>query len=60
MDNGLLKGLVTRRENPEFAINLVSREEILPLVATNDTIVDAMRTDGSHAIKIMDGTRVCP
>lgn len=57
MDSGLLGGLEARRTNPEFRIDLVSREDFFPLLSTNKTIVNAMRSDGSHAIKIMDGTR---
>jgi len=42
--------------NPEFGIDLVSREDFFPLLATNGTIVNAMRSDGSHAIQITDET----
>lgn len=55
MDTGLLQGLTARRAEPNFSIDLVSREDFISLVSTNGTIANAMRKDGSDAIQIAHG-----
>ena len=54
MDSGLLQGLAAKRTEPNFSIDLVSREDFIPLV--NGTIVNTMRKDGNDAIQISDGS----
>lgn len=57
MDSGLLGGLETKRTNPKFSIDLVKREDFIPIVSSKETIVNAMGTNGEHAIQISDGSR---
>lgn len=54
MDSGIIGGLEDKRTDPKFSIDLVKRENFIPLTAKNGAILNAMRTDGNHAIRIMD------
>jgi len=54
MDEGLLGGLSNVRDMPEFAVDIVERDDFLALVSTNGRIVNARRKSGGHALKMMD------
>lgn len=57
MNEGLADGLSARRINPGFGVELVEPELFLPSLSSDRKIVNVLRKNGGHAIKIMDGRR---
>jgi len=57
MDEGLLQGLAQRRENAQFRVDLVAKDDFLPLLSSDRCIVNALRKSGGHALKMIDGRR---
>ena len=57
MNNGLEEGLMARRAKADFGVELVELDLFIPLLSSDRRIVNVLRANGGHAIKILDGRR---